>query len=80
MSLCPDFLGMVEKPKIVIAITGTNGKTTVANLLLDCLENCGYKVINNKAGSKCKRWNCKQLGTRSNIRTKSKGRYGNIQK
>lgn len=51
LSLCPDFLGMVEKPKIVIAITGTNGKTTVANLLLDCLENCGYKVINNKAGS-----------------------------
>ncbi len=30
--IMPGFLGMVEKPKIVIAITGTNGKTTVSKL------------------------------------------------
>lgn len=51
VTLCPDFLGMIEKPKTIIGITGTNGKTTVTNLVLDCLEDCGYKVINNKAGA-----------------------------
>lgn len=51
IKLCPDFLGMIEKPKIIIGVTGTNGKTTVSNLIVDCLENCGYTVLNNRFGS-----------------------------
>ena len=31
--LCPNFLEKLNKPDIVIGITGTNGKTTTTNLL-----------------------------------------------
>ena len=51
IKLCPDFLRYVEKPKTIVAVTGTNGKTTVANLLLDVLEKSGRKVMSNRAGS-----------------------------
>ena len=31
--LCPDFLGRMPRPKYIIGITGTNGKTTVSNMV-----------------------------------------------
>lgn len=49
--LCPDFLRYVGKPKTIVAITGTNGKTTVSNLLTDALEADGKRVLSNRAGS-----------------------------
>lgn len=49
--LCPDFLGRIEKPKTVLGVTGTNGKTTCCNLLLNILTDQGYDVISNKLGS-----------------------------
>ena len=45
LAMCPDFLGMLEKPKTIIGVTGTNGKTTVCNLLIKSLEDNGYKVL-----------------------------------
>ena len=51
IKICPDFLGIVDKPKTIIAVTGTNGKTTTNNLIIDSLEKNGYKVLNNKIGS-----------------------------
>ncbi len=51
LKICPDFLKQVAKPKIVIAVTGTDGKTTTCNLLSDALEKCGMKVLNNRFGS-----------------------------
>ncbi len=51
LKLCPDFLGRVGKPKKIIAVTGTNGKTTVSNLLNDVLTQNGYRVLNNQLGS-----------------------------
>lgn len=45
------FLGGLTLPKTVIAVTGTNGKTTVSNLLTDILTQNGYKVTNNSLGS-----------------------------
>ena len=47
LKICPDFLKMVKKPKLIIAVTGTNGKSTICSLLKDSLENLGLKVINN---------------------------------
>ena len=38
LKLCPDFLRYVGKPGTIIAVAGTNGKTTVSNLLTDILE------------------------------------------
>lgn len=49
--LCPDFLRYVRQPKTVIAVTGTNGKTTVSNLLSDLLTDAGHKVMTNRSGS-----------------------------
>ncbi|MBQ6831201.1 MAG: DUF1727 domain-containing protein [Oscillospiraceae bacterium] len=45
------FLGGLRLPKTVIAVTGTNGKTTVSNLLTDILTQNGYRVTNNSLGS-----------------------------
>lgn len=49
--LCPDFLAYVPKPQLILGVTGTNGKTTVSNLMRDCLTGFGLKVLNNSAGS-----------------------------
>lgn len=51
LKICPDFLKYVAKPKTIIAVTGTNGKTTVSNMTVDLLERSGKKVLNNRAGS-----------------------------
>ena len=49
--LCPDFLGRIGKPASIVAVTGTNGKTTVSNTIADILEANGRKVLSNRAGS-----------------------------
>ena len=51
LKLCPDFLSRVGKPKKIIAVTGSNGKTTVSNLINDVLTDKGYRVLNNQLGS-----------------------------
>ena len=51
IKLCPDFLRYVGKPQTIIAVTGTNGKTTVSNLLSDLLTDAGRKVMTNRSGS-----------------------------
>lgn len=51
MKICPEFLRLVNKPARVIAVTGTNGKTTVCNMVVDILESSGDKVLNNRLGS-----------------------------
>ncbi|MBQ9765750.1 MAG: DUF1727 domain-containing protein [Lachnospiraceae bacterium] len=49
--ICPDVLGQLKKPELIIGITGTNGKTTVTNMLIDFYRRKGYDVINNSLGS-----------------------------
>ena len=51
IKLYPKFLGKVAKPKVIIGVTGTNGKTTVVNLLYDFFESKNKKVLCNKYGS-----------------------------
>ncbi len=51
LKLCPDFLRYIGRPATVVAITGTNGKTTVSNLLGDILAKSGKKVLSNRSGS-----------------------------
>ncbi|MDR2619682.1 MAG: hypothetical protein LBC29_00905, partial [Propionibacteriaceae bacterium] len=50
MHLFPEFLSAIRKPTQVICITGTNGKTTVSNLVTDALRLAGHKVVNNSIG------------------------------
>jgi len=51
LRICPGFLTQIKKPGKVIAVTGTNGKTTVANLIGSALRRHGYKVLDNRLGS-----------------------------
>ena len=49
--LHPGIIGALRHPARVIAVTGTNGKTTVSNLLTDALEAQGLTVASNRTGS-----------------------------
>lgn len=39
-----------KTPKMLILVTGTNGKTTTSNLIVESLSNAGLKVIGNRRG------------------------------
>ncbi len=49
--LCPGFLAQIAKPDRIIAVTGTNGKTTVANLVADMAGKLGLSFAHNAYGS-----------------------------
>lgn len=49
--ICPDFMAQAPKAPLCICVTGTNGKTTVSNMLTDMLEKEGKKVVSNRTGS-----------------------------
>ena len=51
VTICPDFLEQINKPETIIAVTGTNGKTTVCNMIEDCLRENNYNFIDNHLGS-----------------------------
>lgn len=51
LRVSPDFIGQLTPPSTVIAVTGTNGKTTVSNLITSILRENGYSVTNNDLGS-----------------------------
>ena len=51
LKICPDFLARAAKPEKILGVTGTNGKTTCNNMIIDILEKSGKKVLNNRAGA-----------------------------
>lgn len=54
LRICDKFLDKIKKPEIVICVTGTNGKTTVSNLVSEMLIKDGRKVIYNDWGANTK--------------------------
>lgn len=72
IKLYPKFINKIGKPKTVVAITGTDGKTTVNNLIIDILEKSGYKVLNNKLGSNIDAGIASALISGVNLKNKSK--------
>ena len=48
--ICPDFLERIAKPKLVITVTGTDGKTTSSTLLNNFLRSQGLKTSFNDWG------------------------------
>ena len=65
--ICPDFLARIAKPKLVIAITGTNGKTTTSALVYNKLVEMGYKVSFNDWGANLHAGYCLNLMRAVNI-------------
>ena len=53
MKICPDILGILSRQvkKEIIAVCGTNGKTTTNNLIYSFLTENGYDVICNNVGA-----------------------------
>ena len=51
LTICPNFLHQIGRPETLIGVTGTNGKTTVSNMLCDILESWGEKPVSNRFGS-----------------------------
>ena len=72
LTVCPDFLGRIEKPKTIIGVTGTNGKTTVCNMIEDILKENGYDFIDNKYGSNIDSGIATTLISGSNLKGKPK--------
>lgn len=54
LKIYPKFLEKLTKPETIIVVTGTNGKTTASNFLVDLLEDNGYKVTSNREGANYK--------------------------
>lgn len=50
LKMDPQLLSRFKMPKHVIIVTGTNGKTTTSNLIVECLAASGLKVIGNRRG------------------------------
>ncbi len=50
LKMDPHFIEKFKMPKIVVLVTGTNGKTTTSNLIAESLRAAGLDVINNRRG------------------------------
>ena len=72
IKICPNFLEMIDKPKKIIAVTGTNGKTTVCNMINDILIENGYSVLNNRLGSNLNSGIACSLLTKASLKNKVK--------
>lgn len=51
LAICPKFLKYIDKPETIIGVTGTNGKTTVSNIIGDVLKKNNIIYSNNALGS-----------------------------
>ncbi len=76
LKIAPDFLHYIGKPKQNIGVTGTNGKTTVANLVISMFDKNGVEVTHNSYGSNIQSGIITSLINNSNILGKSKNKIG----
>ena len=51
LKICPDILSRVELPRHIIAVTGSNGKTSTVEMIANVLAASGKEVVWNKEGS-----------------------------
>ncbi len=76
LKLCPDFLKYLEPPKTLIGVTGTNGKTTVTNLISDVLTQLGFDYVSNNYGSNIVEGVITALLTSTTLTGKNKREFG----
>lgn len=67
LKICPNLISTFKIRGKVLAVTGSNGKTTTANMVAHILKSCGYSVANNAKGSNLTGGVATTLITNSNI-------------
>lgn len=48
LKVCKDFCALAKKPNLIVAVSGTNGKTTSTSLIVDALNHLNIKTIQNE--------------------------------
>ena len=51
LKLCPDVLSRIHMPPQIVAVTGSNGKTSTVEMIAAILTAAGKRVVYNKEGS-----------------------------
>ena len=51
LKICPDILARVQLPPHIIAVTGSNGKTSTVEMIASILRADGKNVVYNEEGS-----------------------------
>lgn len=51
LKLCPDIMSKLKYPEAVVAVTGSNGKTSTVEMIANVLASSGKTVVWNKEGS-----------------------------
>ena len=51
LKVCPDILQRIRLPENIIAVTGSNGKTSTVEMIYHVLTDAGYAVAYNREGS-----------------------------
>ena len=75
LKLDPDIVAHLPHPGTVLAVTGTNGKTTVSNLVASGLRAAGCSVCNNSSGANCHTGVATTLLCNTDFRGRSKADY-----
>jgi UDP-N-acetylmuramyl tripeptide synthase len=64
----PNILSKLKFSGPVVLVTGTNGKTSTANMITDLFEKAGYKTISNRKGDNLKAGILTTLLTHANLK------------
>ena len=51
LKICPDIIAKIKLPGQVVAVTGSNGKTSTVEMVVQILERAGKRVCWNREGS-----------------------------
>ncbi|MBQ9348191.1 MAG: DUF1727 domain-containing protein [Oscillibacter sp.] len=68
LRICPDILARLELPPVILAVTGSNGKTSTVELIAAVLKGSGRRVIWNAEGSNQTEGVATLLLSRANLR------------
>ncbi|MBQ7637914.1 MAG: DUF1727 domain-containing protein [Clostridia bacterium] len=79
LKICGELFSFLHKPEILICVTGTNGKTTTANLITSMLRGAGLGVTNNSTGSNTAGGIASALLENSTLTGKHKNKYAVIE-
>lgn len=76
LKIYPELFESLQMPEKIICVTGTNGKTSVTNMIIDVLEQNNIKLVSNKSGANLKTGIVNSFLTMSTLTGKTKAKLG----